>query len=455
MFGMRRKKVKSSFMGRHFLSACLSLLIGALVVLPSTPARAGCPTPYPCSTVESAPWWESTDFNTLQKTWLENDWFQNQIINDLYSNKILRDWWENQIRPELQKMAGQIISANVDMTGAVGGFMDGQQINRSQLLINTLHAQAIKDYTPGETLCRFGTGVRSLAAAQERQNLNYVALSEMSQARQLGTRGGSADAGPVMDRKARIDQFKRVYCDPADNNGDLRAICTDGANPISTPRRFNKDINYTRTLETQRTLDLDFTNGQTTADEEDVLALANNLYGHDVFQRLTDLVFSGKGGNEVNKLRYLDLRQIVAMRNVAENSYNAIAAMRGRGATGSSDYLRHALMEMGMSDAEAQRYLAGSTSGNGASEPSYFAQMEVLTKKLYQNPNFYVNLIDKPANVDRTQAAMQAFGLMQDRDVYQSLQRQEMLLSMLLEIRVRREQADVTRRLKILGMAKK
>ena len=76
-------------------------------------------------------------------------------------------------------------------------------------------------------------------------------------------------------------------------------------------------------------------------------------------------------------------------------------------------------------DAEIHAYLG--------ERPSYYAQMEVLTKKLYQHPNFYTNLYDKPVNVDRMGVAMDALSLMNQRDRYDSMLRREMLNAMLIE----------------------
>ena len=72
--------------------------------------------------------------------------------------------------------------------------------------------------------------------------------------------------------------------------------------------------------------------------------------------------------------------------------------------------------------------------------PSYDTQMEILTKRLYQDPKFYVNLYDTPANVKRQKTAMKAVSLMQDRDMYESLQRSEMLMSVLLEMKLLKAQ---------------
>ena len=77
------------------------------------------------------------------------------------------------------------------------------------------------------------------------------------------------------------------------------------------------------------------------------------------------------------------------------------------------------------------------------SNPSYDAQMEILTKRLYQDPSFYVNLMDTPANVERQYAALQAFGLMQRRDIFETVLRSEMLLSTILEIEISDYQDEV------------
>jgi len=71
--------------------------------------------------------------------------------------------------------------------------------------------------------------------------------------------------------------------------------------------------------------------------------------------------------------------------------------------------------------------------------------MELLTKKIYQNPDFYTNLYDKPANVSRKGVAMQAIGLMQKFDMLKSTLRKEASLSVLLELAVTDEQNDIIR----------
>ena len=52
---------------------------------------------------------------------------------------------------------------------------------------------------------------------------------------------------------------------------------------------------------------------------------------------------------------------------------------------------------------------------------------------MVQNPKFFASLYDKPANVERIGASIDAITLMNQRDRYESLLRQEMLTSLLVE----------------------
>ena len=103
--------------------------------------------------------------------------------------------------------------------------------------------------------------------------------------------------------------------------------------------------------------------------------------------------------------------------------------MKAQGEEEVQPYMKAMLAEMGIEPNDIDNILG--------ERPSYYAQMEFLTKKLYQYPAFYSNLYDKPANVDRKHIAMQAIALMQKRDMYRSIIRSEMSQSILLETSLR------------------
>lgn len=173
-------------------------------------------------------------------------------------------------------------------------------------------------------------------------------------------------------------------------------------------------------------------------DKDDVFALSANLFAHNVAPRLLPEQLATDDGRvkQAAAEKYLDLRSIFAKRSVAQNSFAALTAMRSSGDEGSAPYTKALIKELGVADEDEINKLLGE-------KPSYFAQMEVLTKKIYQNPTFYTELYDKPVNVERKGAAIQAIGLMQDRDLYNSLLRSEAVLSVLLETMLIREQEKV------------
>jgi hypothetical protein len=108
------------------------------------------------------------------------------------------------------------------------------------------------------------------------------------------------------------------------------------------------------------------------------------------------------------------------------------------GSGGSETYMRQVLAQIGITAADADSYLGGKTPDFAAVRSSYNAQMDLLTKKIYQDPAFYANLMESKANVKRTSASLQAIGLMQGRDTYRSMTRSEMLLAILVELEARK-----------------
>jgi hypothetical protein len=258
--------------------------------------------------------------------------------------------------------------------------------------------------------------------------------------------------GADSDKRSRLQTYISTYCDQADNQNGLVYLCQQ---PVPDPARRNIDIDYTRNIESRLTLDMEFADVQAAAngnagggnsvtttvtpDEQDVFALSANLYSHSVVPTIEAKKLGDAQTNRVRvsaAQRYLDLRAIFAKRSVAQNSFAALVAMRTAGDPQSAPYVKAVMRELGVSDDQEIEKLLGKN-------PSYFAQMEVLTKKLYQNPVFYTELYDKPVNIERKGAALQAIGLMQDRDLFNSLIRSEAVLSVLLETQLIREQEKV------------
>lgn len=335
----------------------------------------------------------------------------------------------------------------------VGTFFDAKNQLETKRLFNQMVVEAHKDYHPSEGICAFGTNTRSLASTEQRSVVTKSLLSKRSLARHLASQGTLGEAGLENEIAVRWQKFVRTNCDPNDNapfatttsaapsglSGLALACDRDGpggstASGAVTYDRKNRDIDFTRLIETPRTLTLNFADvhppASVPADEEDVLSMSMNLYGHQ--PTVTSLSRKALQTEEAQNL-YMALRSVIAKRSVAQNSFNAIVAIKSAGtapvapAGNVSHFMAAAFRDMmPPTTTEAEIYaILGEN-------PSYFAQLEFLSKKLYQSPKFFADLYDKPVNVERKSVAMKAVELMLDRALYESELRQEMVLSVLL-----------------------
>lgn len=366
----------------------------------------------------------------------------------------------------LAEMTNYLSAFAMDQVYMVGTFMDARIQLETRRLIYALQAEAHRDYYPSDDFCWFGTNARSLAASEHRGRLNQLALSQRSLKRQMGTAGFAAAPAAIEEKESRWQQFIRTYCDPKDNGwttigGGLDMACDhDGPGGAATagalqPYRMNRDVDYTRLIDEPRTLDVNYhilsvapppAPPASTEDDADVMAMANNLYGHKI---LTRQLSRQSLTRSTGKKLYLSLRSVAAKRGVAENSYDAIVGMKSRGTNG----LAPASADTGRFMASVIRELMIPVAAPLADvtifenevldllgeNPSYYAQLEFLAKKIYQNPEFFANLYDTPVNVERKSVALKAIELILDRALYESEIRQEMLLSVLLSNALREE----------------
>ena len=345
------------------------------------------------------------------------------------------------LMPAMMMMTEQLVATGMQQMMILGVFLDADLQLDTQRLFQTKVAQAHKDYRPSIGMCTIGTAARGLSSAYHNGQLAHNVLSRRSLQRQLGLRSSIGATNSEMDRQSRIRHFIARYCDPRDNNHALEMLCATAPNANT----INKDIDFARTIGAVRSLNIDFTDPAAaglTGDEQDVMALAANLFSSSNFERLDRSTLSVQGSQQL----YMDLRGLVAKRSVAENSFYALVGRKTAGTESSEqamEFTKNVLRGLGLDDAEQSRILyagTGNSETDAALRPSYYAQMEILAQKIYQSPSFFTNLYDTPANVERKNVAMQAIGLMLDRDRYKSELRSEMTLSVLLELELMRYQ---------------
>ncbi|MGH1403883.1 MAG: hypothetical protein ACRBDL_06535 [Alphaproteobacteria bacterium] len=426
---------------------------------------------------------------------------------DAFEEWMIEEFFEPLVVTAMADMATQMGAVAMQYTHIIGSFLDAQTQMETQRLYRKMQFEAHQDYHPSEDFCWFGTNVRSLAGTESKARYNTLALSRLAIARQTGVYNTGGAENVRGDYEVRWQHFAETYCDVRDNNAQvagappslvsrtgLQLACDhDGAGgsadagvDLTESRRINRDIDYIRLIDEPRTIDVDFTDGDLDSSsivhtasvmqphtEEDVISLSKNLYGHKVLSRELSTV---EMGEEDAQRVYAALRSVVAKRTVAQASFNAIVGLKSAGTSADSDPLDPGVTLTGTAyleiERQTQRYMAavmqqifpvegasltiGSFDFSGGNifdligySPSYYSQLEILAKRIYQNPDFYANLYDTPANVARKKVAMQAIELMVDRAIYESQLRREMSISVLLASRLRASHRLVNKQISI------
>lgn len=435
----------------------------------------------------------------------------------------------------LNSMTQDLSALMVKQTMMIGAFMDASIQLKTQRKMQELHARAHKDYHPSEQMCRFGTFMRSVAHSERKSEVDKHALNRMLMDKYKGMEHSSTGSGPSTDANSVIRRYAGMFCDSRDNGGATHSICSDTPDTPEAREQRNADIDYTRILANQLTLDINFADGfspapasssanNITQDEQSIVAMARNLYFPQSF--------ASPKRNEIQKTSLIphhDSRSYAAKMSVAHSSFVNIVGMKSSAPVGvqstvttttpappplgtgvrvqstnypnsqppipaptplpeswpaitdrppalagtppsqtanplldaSSNprllpdgwraltedsgwaYMKALMMEFGITDENSDGDVHDEIDAMLGERPSYYAQMEVLTKKIYQSPNFYTNLYDKPTNVARIGASIDAITLMNQRDRYESMLRQEMLSALLVEEGLAKHVEDV------------
>ncbi|MFP4385672.1 MAG: hypothetical protein ACLFP8_03085 [Alphaproteobacteria bacterium] len=408
---------------------------------------------------------------------------------------IVTQMWERNILPVMMLSAEELSAVALSQTLPIGMLFDVEIQMESQRLLQEMQAKTHKDFIPSQSMCQFGSLAKGLANSDVNGDTYAVVFSMRSQDRQLGKSEIAGAYGHDLDHNNRILQFKRLFCNQKERAGALETVC-DATTALAnldpmTRARINKDIDYFSMIEQPWTVKLDFSNEAlfdetpddldvfgsiNNVDEEHIMALSANLFGHINFVRPPAKTLANKmAAQDLNTMQrlYMDMRSVVAKRSVAENSLYSIAALKAQSPRVIS-YAEHDNPDTKKVETTVRPFMEAVlhalgieyNAGNNPAllalpirtpppsrgsdmyslmdeNPSYYAQMEILTKKLYQNPDFYTNLYDTPANIERQTVALGAIKLMQKFDMLRSHLRDEMNMSVLLEMAVVELQEEV------------
>lgn len=350
----------------------------------------------------------------------------------LHRRWLIKSVWEAHMLPAMMLMTEQISAMALQQMAIIGTMFDAKHQLETQRLLQDMQAQAHKDYQPSKGMCEFGTNTRSLAASDRNSDLTQIAIAARQQSRNLLNGDGISGSGIRDDSRSRMAMFRNFYCNKADAGNGMDTLCNN-----TDTTRMNRDVNFTDVINQENTLEIDYSDAAITADETDVLALISNLYGEELIPYIPEDKMATQDGRVIKQgaSAYMDARALHAKRSIAEASFAAQAAMRAQGTSNIQPYMQAILEEMGIPEDQALERLG--------ERPSYKAQMELLGKTLYQTPNFYTELYDKPSNIERKIVAMQAIELMQRRDAYRSKLRREANEALILETYLIEEQREI------------
>ncbi len=342
-------------------------------------------------------------------------------------NNDLLDGIRNNIVRAIRLFSDQLTNVMVMQTMMIGPLLDAKHQLESQQIFGEWQAETHRDYQPSEQVCAFGTLSRTMVNAEDRVKRNIAALDAVMLKRELLSGYAASSWGPFADLSTRLTHYRTVFCDENDNKRELGTMCASGAS-----LRKNNDINYYRTVARKLTLPIDFTNTAATNEEEDIIALSKNLFNHTVLTPIPEWILMPSG---LHFSHLQDSRMLSAVRGVARYSFALQVAQKTPGTGLEAARLREVMAGIGVAPADVNDLIGA--------QPSYYAQMNLLSKKLFQNPQFFTNLYVSPANVARTGVALQALQIMHDRERFEASLRKEMLLSMILEMNLRRAQDSV------------
>lgn len=397
-----------------------------------------------------------------------------------YQNWMIDVFFRSYVNQLFETITQQMTTAMMHQAVMIGAMMDAKNQLETQALMQRLVARAHKDYHPSMGMCEFGTIIMSMGPSDNRMALAKGVMDEGLLKRQLGSRNINASEGKALDRKGRLSLFKWRFCFDPDNNRidgkvftGLGLVCDPaeaGVFPNPFPDRYlDQETDFTNSVALKRTILYEpgwtdyCINGlgrppQDCIFEDDhaMYAMSELLYGHDVF----DGVPSALLVNEDNWDEYLDMRSVIAKRAVAAEPFHSIVGLKSFGtgedpaAPGSqrdsyitqSRYIVPIFESLGMTPSETATYLG--------SNPSYMAFLEVMSKKMYQRPQFYTELYDTPANIERKSVAMQAISLILDRDIYESYLRSESVMALILEAKLEDAQKQVENKVNSISSAR-
>lgn len=342
-------------------------------------------------------------------------------------------FWEENLLPALTRFASQMTATGIFQVQMIGAMLDAKHQLETQRVFQVMAAKAHKDYQPSEAVCTFATMARGLSASERLSDLAHVGLADFMSQRQTLSAGATSIDSEDSDKRTRIQIYRTTHCEPADNGNGLASFCPNPGDPA----RRNIDVDFVRNIESRLTLDINLDeNAPATPDTVDVIAFLSYVFSNVIAPRIPPGLFGSEQGIRLSVAEvYLKLRAIFAKRSVAQNSLAALIALRAPGDDEWAPYAKANLRNLGMSDEQIQTRLGDN--------PSVLASLH-LTSNIVDDPSTATKFMDTKANVARMALGVNVGILRVDRYYLESLLRGEVILAVLLETMLQKEQEKIT-----------
>lgn len=380
--------------------------------------------------------------------------------------------WHHMYLPQLQLFALQMSTQILSFPATIGAMLDADSMQEKILRQQRLTIEAISEQVPSVTMCKYASLTKSLMATERVQLETTRAISIQNQKRLTSHIELAGSENDEVDSTGRYFWFQQRYCNNIPNGGDHGGLLSSFCDATAQNRRINADINFTQTLGLPKTIHTTLYSTVPVAygpfesreQLQNIVALSRNLYGNSSIPPMAAEDLQSDNANDAKKYNLLYKRSLQAKRSAAQHSFANYVGLKA--ATDKPDgtemevipSFANLLIELGVDN--PNEYFSNGTetmstpTGNttlAVSSPSYWAQMEILTKTLYQDPSFYANLYDNPANVRRQQAALKAIELMQERDIHDTSLRTENLLALWLSSELDDYGSDIVREWSNMG----
>ncbi len=331
---------------------------------------------------------------------VRNEYFLDQFVTDL-------------VEPALKKKTQQISQNDQQESNAIGAIQDARAANDQATEIGVAQADTALDYAPHPFIGQMATYTRGLALSSEAIRQSRLLRGAAGTADLLAASGTLSAKGGGAVEDWRLKNLKDLYVDPEQQGGYLREL-------VGGDQRVNRDLDIAKTLMGRETLDINFEDSTLTEDERDFLALKENLLPSDAMEnsRMRDL-----GTTEANLTDLPALLSLTARREMIDRTINTIAGQRAQGSDVSTQEMQALLRQLGYSDDSPEMK-------DVSGKASYEAHMDILTRRVFQNPNMYSNLIANPVALRRILVSQNAVRNMQQFDIYASTTRAEDLTAM-------------------------